>query len=48
MVSAFGDKIHHFEGNVSEMKQLAGHDFEDLLQVHDCFGVEDMLSIMMP
>ena len=48
MVSVFGDKIHRFEGNVSEMKQLAGHDFEYLLQVRDHFGVEDMLSITTP
>lgn len=33
MVAAFGDKIRRFEGNVSDMKRLAGHDFEDLLQV---------------
>jgi hypothetical protein len=25
--------IRHFEGDVTEMKQLAGHDLEDLLQV---------------
>ena len=33
MISAFGDKIRRFKGNVSEMKRLTGHDFEDLLQV---------------
>ena len=33
-VPAFGETtIRRFEGNVSEMKRLAGHDFEDLLQV---------------
>ena len=41
----FGDKIRHFEGNVSEMKQLTGHNFEDLLQVHDPNGVDDRILI---
>ena len=36
MVTAFSDEIRRFEGNVSEMKRLAGHDFEDLLQVCGC------------
>lgn len=31
----FGDKIRRFDGNVSEMKKLAGHDLEDLLQVRN-------------
>lgn len=35
MVPAFGDEIRHFEGNVSDMKRLAGHDLEDILQVHE-------------
>ena len=33
MVPAFGDEICSFEGNVSDMKRLAGHDLEDVLQV---------------
>lgn len=33
MVPAFGDEIRRFEGNVSDMKRLAGHDLEDILQV---------------
>ncbi|KAF9646621.1 hypothetical protein BDM02DRAFT_3188673 [Thelephora ganbajun] len=32
MVPTFGDKIRHFEGNISEMKRLAGRDLEDILQ----------------
>ena len=33
-VPVFGETtIRSFEGDVSEMKQLAGHDLEDLLQV---------------
>ena len=33
-VPAFGETtIRRFEGDVTEMKQLAGHDLEDLLQV---------------
>lgn len=37
-VPAFGETIRRFEGDVSEMKRLAAHDFEDLLQVsqHSC------------
>lgn len=31
-VPTFGETIRRFEGDVSEMKQLAGHDVEDLLQ----------------
>lgn len=27
--------IRHFSNNASEMKKLAAHDFEDLLQVRD-------------
>ena len=34
MVPAFGDTIRRFEGNVSDMKRLAGHDLEDVLQVY--------------
>ena len=33
MVPAFGDNIRRFEGNISDMKRLAGHDLEDVLQV---------------
>ena len=33
MVPAFSDSVCHFEGNVSEMKSLAGHNLEDVLQV---------------
>lgn len=33
MVPTFGDEIRRFEGNVSDMKRLAGHDLEDVLQV---------------
>lgn len=33
-VPVFGETtIRRFDGNVSEMKRLAGHDFEDMLQV---------------
>ena len=33
-VPAFGETtIRHFEGDVSEMKRLTGHELEDLLQV---------------
>jgi len=33
-VPAFGETtIRRFDGDVSEMKRLAGHDFEDILQV---------------
>lgn len=33
-VPVFGETtIRRFDGNVSDMKRLAGHDFEDLLQV---------------
>ena len=46
MVAAFGDKIRRFEGNVSEMKRLAGHDFEDLLQVCDHGGIKDRILIL--
>jgi len=48
MVTAFSDKIRRFEGNVSEMKRLAGHDFEDLLQVCDPDGVKDAILITTP
>jgi hypothetical protein len=41
LVNAFGDKIRRFEENVSEMKRLAGHDLEDLLQVGDPDGAKD-------
>ena len=41
MVAAFSDKIRRFEENVSEMKWLAGHDFEDLLQVHNPSSVKN-------
>ena len=43
MVAAFGDKVRRFEGNVSDMKRLAGHDFEDILQVYGCFNIIDTL-----
>jgi len=48
MVAAFSDKIRRFEGNVSEMKRLAGHDFEDILQVCDRDGVKDSILITTP
>lgn len=39
-VPVFGETtIRRFEGNVSEMKRLAGHDFEDLLQVSRRLGL---------
>lgn len=38
-VPAFGDKIRRFEGNVSDMKRLAGHDLEDVLQVCEAANV---------
>lgn len=43
-VPPFSDKIRHFEDNVSDMKRLAGHDFEDLLQVRglSVFGHPDV------
>jgi len=31
-VPAFGEAIRRFDSDVSEMKRLAGHDFEDILQ----------------
>jgi hypothetical protein len=39
LIPRFGrDTIHHFHANASAMKQLATHDFEDLLQVSPiCF-----------
>ena len=46
MVAAFGDKIRRFEGNVSDMKRLAGHDFEDILQVHGRVSVMGVLLTM--
>ena len=48
MVATFGDTIHRFEGNVSDMKRLAGHDFEDLLQVNHHVSVVDMVLMMKP
>jgi hypothetical protein len=48
MVPAFGDKICRFDGNVSEMKRLAGHDLEDVLQVGGLVDVEDTLPIVIP
>jgi hypothetical protein len=32
--------IRHFATNASEMKKLAAHDFEDLLQVRSISGVK--------
>jgi len=38
-VPSFGrDTIRRFSSNVSELKKLAAHDFEDLLQVGPCAG----------
>lgn len=39
-VPVFGETIRRFDDDVSEMKRLAGHDLEDLLQVSwcSCFG----------
>jgi len=48
LVAAFGDKIRRFDGNVSEMKRLAGHDFEDLLQVRDSSGIKNGVLIPVP
>jgi hypothetical protein len=33
MVPAFRDTIRNFDGDVSGMKRLAGHELEDTLQV---------------
>lgn len=46
-VPAFSDDIRRFEGNVSEMKRLAGHDLEDVLQVHGLIDIEATLLIAM-
>lgn len=35
LVPTFGDKIRRFDGNISEMKRLAGHDLEDTLQARN-------------
>lgn len=43
MVPAFGDTIRNFEGDVSEMKRLAGHDLEDTLQVCALINAEDIV-----
>jgi hypothetical protein len=43
MVPAFGDTIRNFEGDVSEMKWLAGHDLEDILQVRGLINSEDVV-----
>lgn len=46
-VPVFGETtIRRFEGDVSEMKRLAGHDFEDLLQVssYPCFFRRPLIS----
>ena len=48
LVAAFGDKICCFDSNVSEMKQLAGHDFEDLLQVRDSDSIKNGALIPVP
>lgn len=45
MVPAFGDKIRCFDGNIAEMKRLAGHDLEDVLQVH-CPGIIEALQLI--
>jgi hypothetical protein len=48
LVPTFGDTIRRFEGNVSEMKRLAGHDLEDMLQVRDPDGIEETLLSATP
>ena len=53
MVPAFGDTIRCFEGNVSDMKRLAGHDLEDMLQVYGPFDAKILyysqnLSVSFP
>lgn len=47
LVPTFGNQIHRFEGNISEMKWLAGHDLEDLLQVCNPYGIKDVSLITM-
>ena len=41
LVPTFGDEIRRFDGNVSEMKRLAGHDLEDSLQARNPDCVKD-------
>jgi hypothetical protein len=33
LISPFGETIRRFTNNASQMKKLAAHNFEDLLQV---------------
>lgn len=46
MVNAFGDEIRRFEGNVSDMKRLAGHELEDTLQVCGLDIIKDVIVII--
>ena len=48
LVATFGDKICRFDSNVSEMKRLAGHNFEDLLQVRDSDSIKNRALIPVP
>jgi len=48
MVPAFGDKIRRFEGNISEMKRLAGRDLEDVLQARSHIDIKDTVLIITP
>ena len=48
-VPAFGETtIRRFEGDVSEMKRLTGHDFEDLLQVSWYLATSRWTPILKP
>lgn len=47
-IPTFGkDTIRKFANNVSETKQLAARDYEDILQVHVVFVVVPMILILM-
>lgn len=47
-VPVFGETtIRSFDGNVSKMKRLAGHDFEDLLQVSRHSGLQQTASNLL-
>ena len=46
MVNTFGDAIRRFEGNVSDMKRLAGHDLEDILQASRSVQLQSPILIL--
>lgn len=48
-VPVFGETtIRRFDDDVSEMKRLAGHDFEDILQASRCSGCAQAIANFRP